>query len=174
MEHTDAPALAASNEKAKKLIFVSKISFNYVSHAIQGMEILDRRKSVYRENSELEIVLKRAWNDIESADFEDGAVRASITQLLESFLTQNGEKVSINAQLRKDYTPREFADWLFAVDGFAVTYSVRFDGKDLRLLSPGEKGIVLLLLYLEAESEDASERDHTQREVHLRRVCSFR
>ena len=35
-----------------------------------------------------------------------------------------------------------------------MTYSVRFDGKDLQLLSPGEKGIVLLLLYLEAESED--------------------
>jgi len=147
-------ALAASNETAKKLTFVSRISFNYVSHATRGMEILDRRKSVFRENSELEIAVKKFWDDIESADFEDAAVRTSITQLLDIFLTQNGEKIPINGQLRKDYTPRDFADWLFAVDGFSVTYSVRFDGKDLQLLSPGEKGIVLLLLYLEAESED--------------------
>jgi predicted ABC-type transport system involved in lysophospholipase L1 biosynthesis ATPase subunit len=147
-------ALAASNETAKKLTFVSRISFNYVSHAIRGMEILDRRKSVFRENSELEIAVKKFWEEVESANFEDTAVRTSITQLLDTFLTQNGEKVSINGQLKKDYTPRDFADWLFAVDGFSVTYSVRFDGKDLQLLSPGEKGIVLLLLYLEAESED--------------------
>jgi hypothetical protein len=147
-------ALASSNETAKKLTFVSRISFNHVSHAMRGMEVLDRRKSVYRETSELEIALKKLWNEIESADFEPSAVRTAITQLLDSFLTQNGERVAINTQLRKDYTPRDFADWLFAVDGFTVTYSVRFDGKDLQLLSPGEKGIVLLLLYLEAESED--------------------
>ncbi len=35
-----------------------------------------------------------------------------------------------------------------------MTYSLKFDGKPLNLLSPGEKGIVLLLLYLEAEQED--------------------
>ncbi len=147
-------ALAASNETAKKLTFVSRISFNYMSQATRGMEILDRRKSVFRENSELEIAVKKFWDEIESTNFEDSVVRKAITQLLDSFLTQNGEKIPINGQLRKDYTPRDFADWLFAVDGFSVTYSVRFDGKDLQLLSPGEKGIVLLLLYLEAESED--------------------
>lgn len=147
-------ALAASNETAKKLTFVSRISFNYANHATRGMEILDRRKSVFRENSDLEIALKKFWDEIESTDFEDASVRAAITQLQESFLTLNGEKIPLNGQLRKDYTPRDFANWLFAVDGFSVTYSVRFDGKDLQLLSPGEKGIVLLLLYLEAESED--------------------
>lgn len=147
-------ALAASNETAKKLTFVSRISFNYMSQATRGMEILDRRKSVFRENSELETAVKRYWDEIESTNFEDSVVRNAITQLQDSFLTQNGEKIPINGQLRKDYTPRDFADWLFAVDGFSVTYSVRFDGKDLQLLSPGEKGIVLLLMYLEAESED--------------------
>jgi hypothetical protein len=121
---------------------------------MRGMEVLDRRKSVYRETSELEIALKKLWNEIESADFGQKSVRTAITELLDSFLTQDGEKVAITTQLRKNYTPRDFADWLFAVDGFTVTHSVRFDGKDLQLLSPGEKGIVLLLLYLEAESED--------------------
>ena len=147
-------ALAASNETAKKLTFVSRISFNYVSHANRGMEILDRRKSVFKENSELEIALKKFWDEIETADFDPAAVRTAITQLLETFLTLNGQRVSIDSQLKKDYSTKDFADWLFAVEGFSVSYSVRFDGKDLQLLSPGEKGIVLLLLYLEAESED--------------------
>jgi len=49
---------------------------------------------------------------------------------------------------------KDFADWFYSIEDFAVTYSIKFDGKDLHLLSPGEKGIVLLLLYLEAENED--------------------
>jgi len=62
--------------------------------------------------------------------------------------------VRIEDQLRKDRTAKDFADWFFSIEDFAVTYSIKFDGKDLHLLSPGEKGIVLLLLYLEAENED--------------------
>jgi DNA repair exonuclease SbcCD ATPase subunit len=143
-------ALAASNETAKKLTFVSRIAFNYASHAARAMEILDRRKSVFREASEIEIALKEFWKTIEAADFADNAVRTAISTLADAFIGQT----PIDNQLRKDYSPRHFADWLFAIDGFSVTYSVRFDGKDLQLLSPGEKGIVLLLLYLEAESED--------------------
>jgi len=40
------------------------------------------------------------------------------------------------------------------VQAFTTTYAIKFDGKELRFLSPGEKGIVLLLLYLEAEEGD--------------------
>jgi DNA repair exonuclease SbcCD ATPase subunit len=74
--------------------------------------------------------------------------------LRESFLTQDGKKLRIEEQLRKERTVKDFADWFYSIDDFAVTYSVKFDGKELRLLSPGDKGVVLLLLYLEAESED--------------------
>ena len=35
-----------------------------------------------------------------------------------------------------------------------MSYGIKFDNKDLKFLSPGEKGIVLLLLYLEAEEDD--------------------
>ena len=60
----------------------------------------------------------------------------------------------IEDQLRRDWTSKDFADWFYSMDDFAVTYSIKFDGRDLQLLSPGDKGIVLLLLYLEAENED--------------------
>jgi hypothetical protein len=122
----------------------------YASHAARAMEILESRKSVFREASEIEIALKGFWKSIEAEDFAEDAVRTAISTLADSFISQT----PIDSQLRKDYSPRHFADWLFAIDGFSVTYSVSLDGKDLQLLSPGEKGIVLLLLYLEAESED--------------------
>jgi wobble nucleotide-excising tRNase len=77
-----------------------------------------------------------------------------LNALREAFLAREGNRVRIEDQLRKDRTAKDFADWFYGTDDFAVTYSIKFDGKDLHLLSPGEKGIVLLLLYLEAENED--------------------
>jgi hypothetical protein len=77
-----------------------------------------------------------------------------VDTLGDSFLTQDGRKGGIEEQLRKDRTAKDFADWFYSVEACAVTYSIKFDGKDLQLLSPGDKGIVLLLLYLEAESDD--------------------
>ena len=57
-------------------------------------------------------------------------------------------------QLREKRSPRDFADWFFDIEPFGVTYTLEYDQKDLKYLSPGEKGIVLLLLYLEAEEDD--------------------
>lgn len=60
----------------------------------------------------------------------------------------------MSCRTRKRRINEEYADWLYDIDMFSVTYAINFDNKDLRYLSPGEKGIVLLLLYLEAEEDD--------------------
>lgn len=147
-------ALHASNETAKKLAFVSRTVFDVARHASRGVELLDRRKAVYREQEDLERALSRFFDEIEDADFDREKTKAKLDALRDSFLTQDGRKIGIEEQLRKDRTAKDFADWFYGVEAFAVTYSIKFDGKDLQLLSPGEKGIVLLLLYLEAESDD--------------------
>ena len=33
-----------------------------------------------------------------------------------------------------------FADWLYSIDVYSVSYGIKFDNKDLKFLSPGEKG----------------------------------
>ena len=147
-------ALNASNETARKLAFVSRTTFDVGRHASRGAELLDRRKAVYREQEDLERELKLFFDEIDDADFDREKTKAKLTALRDSFLTLDGRQVGIEEQLRKDRTARDFADWFYSVEAFAVTYSIMFDGKDLQLLSPGDKGIVLLLLYLEAESED--------------------
>ena len=98
--------------------------------------------------------LRQYFDQLDAANFERDEIKTALTALRESFLVQAGNKLRIEDQLRKDRTAKEFADWFYNTDDFAVTYSIKFDGKDLLLLSPGEKGIVLLLLYLEAENED--------------------
>ena len=147
-------ALLASNETARKLTFVSKTTFDVTRHATRGMELLDRRKSTFREPEELEKALRSFFDRIEEADFGRDKTKEVVAALRDSFLIQGDRKVRMEDQLRKDWTPKEFADWFYGIDDFSVTYSIKFDGKDLELLSPGEKGVVLLLLYLEAEDSD--------------------
>lgn len=49
---------------------------------------------------------------------------------------------------------KRFAHWLFSTDHIAVRYEILYDGIDIRKLSPGTRGIVLLLLYLALDDAD--------------------
>lgn len=49
---------------------------------------------------------------------------------------------------------KRFAHWLFSTDHIAVRYEILYDGVDIRKLSPGTRGIVLLLLYLALDDAD--------------------
>jgi energy-coupling factor transporter ATP-binding protein EcfA2 len=48
----------------------------------------------------------------------------------------------------------EFAHWLFSTDHISVRYEIVYEGIDIRKLSPGTRGIVLLLLYLALDDSD--------------------
>ena len=47
-----------------------------------------------------------------------------------------------------------FAEWLFNTDHVVVRYGITYDGVDIAKLSPGTRGIVLLLLYLALDDDD--------------------
>jgi len=49
---------------------------------------------------------------------------------------------------------KQFSHWLFSTDHITVRYEIAYDGVDLRKLSPGTRGIVLLLLYLALDDAD--------------------
>lgn len=49
---------------------------------------------------------------------------------------------------------KRFANWLFSTDHISVRYEIGYDGVDIRKLSPGTRGIVLLLLYLALDDGD--------------------
>src|SRR3989339_883885 len=48
----------------------------------------------------------------------------------------------------------ELYDWMFSVDHIALTYKVRYGGTELEYLSPGTRGIALLVLYLLMDEDD--------------------
>ena len=49
---------------------------------------------------------------------------------------------------------RRFAKWLYSTDHISLQYGIDFDDVDIRKLSPGTRGIVLLLLYLALDDAD--------------------
>lgn len=49
---------------------------------------------------------------------------------------------------------KQFAGWLFSTSHISVRYEIVYDGIDIRKLSPGTRGIVLLLLYLALDDAD--------------------
>ena len=48
----------------------------------------------------------------------------------------------------------KIGNWLYSTNHISVNYSVQYDGVNIRQLSPGTRGIVLLLLYLAIDKED--------------------
>jgi hypothetical protein len=55
-----------------------------------------------------------------------------------------------------NYRPwtRRFAKWLYSTDHISIEYGISYDGIDIRKLSPGTRGIVLILLYLALDDDD--------------------
>jgi predicted ATPase len=78
-------------------------------------------------------------------------LQAELQTLLNDF--ENGS-TALKEQLRAQYTLDQFYDWIYSSDHVNTEYTLRYDGMDLQALSPGTRGIVLLILYLQLDKDD--------------------
>ena len=56
--------------------------------------------------------------------------------------------------LRENVTIQDVSEWLYEVDHIRLNYGLKYNKVDLEKLSPGTKGIVLLILYLGMDTAD--------------------
>jgi len=63
-------------------------------------------------------------------------------------------QMSTKSQLKANKTAAEFYDFLFGLSYLKPRYALRMEGKELFELSPGERGLLLLLFYLLVEKSD--------------------
>ena len=92
-------------------------------------------------------VLKSAWETGASADVVAAMAefrRRYQKDLLNHSPMAHSEQAEFRAWLKR------FAQWLFSTEHIGIRYGIAYDGVDIRKLSPGTRGIVLLLLYLSA------------------------
>lgn len=149
--------LASSPGTLKKLTFsVSRVADveRWASAAEEGLLDL-RKQGPFRGRGALidaaKAQLGPAW---ESGSAEDVAA-AMITfrdayqkDLLQHSPVPTNDPVEMRAWLKR------FALWLFSTDHLEIRYGIAYDGIDIRKLSPGTRGIVLLLLYLALDEGD--------------------
>jgi len=119
-------------------------------------ELLDRRKAgpFYGRGALIaaaEGALKAAWETGSAA-----AIQAAMTAFMERYLKALLSHAPCAPTQQAEFRAwsKKFAHWLFGTDHITVRYEISYDGVDIRQLSPGTRGIVLLLLYLALDASD--------------------
>jgi len=96
-------------------------------------------------------VLRPAWETGTSAEVVEAMRefrRKYQKDLLDHSPMAHSEQTEFRGWLKR------FAQWLFSTEHIAIRYGIEYDGVDIRKLSPGTRGIVLLLLYLSLDDAD--------------------
>lgn len=96
-------------------------------------------------------VLKPVW-ETGSASEVRSAMEGFISSYSKSLLTHAPFVPKEQTEFRA--WSKQFAHWLFSTEHISVRYEIAYDGVDIRKLSPGTRGIVLLLLYLALDDAD--------------------
>jgi len=149
--------LAASSGTLQKLSFsVARIANveQWASEAEEGLVDL-RKAGAFRGKGTLlqkaNEVLKTAWETGDST-----AVRAAMVDFRRLYQKDllDHSPVAHTDQAEFRAWSKRFAQWLFSTDHISIRYGIDYDGVDIRKLSPGTRGIVLLLLYLALDDSD--------------------
>lgn len=98
-----------------------------------------------------ETVLKPSWHSGSAADVQ-AAMSGFIARYTRDLFAHAPFVPTQQAEFRA--WSKRFAHWLFGADHISVRYEIAYDGVDIRKLSPGTRGIVLLLLYLALDDAD--------------------
>jgi hypothetical protein len=149
--------LAAASGTLKKLSFsVRRIADVETWGTFAEEQLLDRRKAgaFYGRGSLIDAAtsaLKSVWETGSAAEVQS-AMATFMAKHLGDLLSHAPYAPTQEADFRT--WSKQFAHWLFSTDHITVRYEISYDGVDIRKLSPGTRGIVLLLLYLALDDSD--------------------
>lgn len=68
--------------------------------------------------------------------------------------SQQSKATKIIDQVRKGGDPVEILDFVYGLDYLVPRYSLTYDGQEIGQLSPGERGLLLLIFYLLVDKDD--------------------
>jgi len=149
--------LAASSGTLTKLSFsVRRLADVQTWGSFAEEKLIDRRESgPFHGRGSLTAAatqaLKPAWETGSASD-----VRVAMTAFMARYLRDllSHAPFAPTQQIEFRAWSKKFAQWLFGTDHITVRYEISYDGVDIRKLSPGTRGIVLLLLYLALDDSD--------------------
>lgn len=148
--------LANAGGAASKLKLVVKRRIDLDSWVGTGEELLDLRASTkFRGHGKLRAMaeqdLLQAWST---------GTATTVADAMDGFRTAVADDVmkSIPARLTTPEQKRDWmqqvATWLYSTEHVSIVYDITYDGVAIEQLSPGTRGIVLLLLFLVIDRSD--------------------
>lgn len=148
--------LEAEEGALGKLSFSIRRSVDVAGWAAQGEELLDLRKSgPFRGRGALleaaKAELLPSWETGSSAAVADAM--SSFREAHESQLIEHAPVERSDAPAFREWGGKVSA-WLYGTAHIRLSYGVQYEGVDIEQLSPGTRGIVLLLLYLAIDRDD--------------------
>lgn len=140
--------------------FNVSISFNFEKLKIKEDQIINHgsgyssesiMKALWGIYNEITDNLQSTTND-ETLDSVLYKLTESLFEVdnLEQFISKNFGKDAVSKLLKQSYTIADFYDFLFD-DYYSVNYDIKYNNKALFLLSPGQKGLVLMKLFLKLD-----------------------
>lgn len=119
----------------------------------RGLDLFDRRKGVPFGSIE---ALRQKCVSVFRAEWQSGdPVRAlGVSEALLEELRGMARKGVLG--LRASYSNRNLLEWVFSTEHLRLVYGLTHRGVELRKLSPGTKGIVLLMVYLSLDRRDST------------------
>jgi len=144
--------LVGAGGSLEKLSFSVKRSVDITKWALAGEALLDLRKNgPYKGRGTLldaaTRVLKGPW--------EHGSDK-EVSEAMSTFISEIEEGVREHRPESSDARvwAMSITSWLYSTAHISVGYGLSYDGIDVQRLSPGTRGIVLLLLYLAIDDQD--------------------
>src|SRR5207237_244566 len=98
---------------------------------------------------------------IQTADFNDEEGTVTFVEKIHSLLKTDGRAGAAEGnvqkvadQLRKGETVVSVYDFLFSLAFLVPRYTLEYGGREIAQLSPGERGLLLLVFYLLIDKDD--------------------
>jgi len=150
--------IGAETGSAAKLSFAVRRRVDIGAWARRGETLLDLRKgTTFRRGS-----LEEAASLLLGADWANGSaaeVAAALAVFRDTYDAAIVECCPFDARDPADAAnvrnwAGEISAWLYGTEHIEIAYGIQYDGVDVERLSPGTRGIVLLLLYLVIDLDD--------------------
>ncbi|PKA99602.1 putative AbiEii toxin of type IV toxin-antitoxin system [Flavobacteriaceae bacterium MAR_2009_75] len=140
-----------------KLTFSVNRIVNIEQWAESGERLIDRsRVGSFRGVGTLTGIIKEALEHV----WKNGSSK-EIAKAMSEFRTEYGQAFWNHAfedarktRETKKHWYGQISSWLYGIDHVKVNYGLKYEGVDVQQLSPGTRGIVLLLLYLSIDIDD--------------------
>lgn len=149
--------LDSASGTLNKLSFSVARTVDLDAWASEGESLLNlTKKGPFRGRGTLRDIAQQALSTAWKSG-DDQQVLTAIKGFITDYQSQLLEHAPVASSDLVEYRKwtKKVAKWLYGTDHISVRYAVNYDGIEIQKLSPGTRGIVLLLLYLSLDAQDS-------------------